>query len=60
MALLYFLDDELRSAIGDGSLNPSRAERSDTAENIGTNGSILEVQVSEPAEAIGASGSTLE
>ena len=60
VALLYFLEDEHRSAIGDGSLTPSRVERSDSAENTGTNGSILQVQVSESAEAIGASGSTPE
>ena len=60
MALLYFLEDEHRSAIGTGNLKPSRVEVSDLAENIGINGSIPQVQVSEPAEAIRASGSTLE
>ena len=58
VALLYFLEDEHRSAIGDGSLNPSRVEASDLAETIGANGSILQVQVSDLEEATGASGST--
>ena len=48
VALLYFLEDEHRSAIGDGCLGPSRVEASDLAETMGANGSILRVQVSLP------------
>ena len=60
VALLYFLEDEHRSAIGTGNLKPSRAEVSDWAENIGANGSILQIQVSDSAQTTEASGSTLE
>lgn len=52
------LEDEHRSAIGDGSLDPSRFEPSDFPETIGANGSILQIQVSDPEAATGASGST--
>ena len=60
VALLYFLEDEHRSAIGTGNLKPSRAEVSDWTENIGANGSILQIQVSDSAQTTEASGSTLE
>ena len=60
VTLLYFQEDKHRSAIGDRSLTPSQVEASDSAENIGANGSVLQIQVSESAKAIRASGITLK
>lgn len=52
VALLYFLEDEHRSAMGDGNLVPNRVEVDESAEILGASGS------SEPTEAAGASEST--
>lgn len=58
VALLYFLEDEHRSAIGDGNLMPNRVEVNESAEIVGASGSILQIQESESTEAVRASEST--
>ena len=58
VASLYFLEDEYRSALGDGNLVPNRIEVDESAEIVEASGSLLQIQESGPAEALGGGEST--